>query len=190
MIARAVFDFLQSRDARMVAFRISVERLFMNEDVECPILEWKESDGTEIVSLFHFHDAFEPEECSWAMHLGVGRNDTNPNGPFWQSSRVDFNVSQLSHLKILFGLAQHILGVLQWPSADARRLYGDSVSTQDSEEEYLSYAKFILTCDRMTRYAKLLFRHLLELKALEAAFDRLAPVLQQLGQTEGICSFA
>ena len=40
----------------------------------------------------------------------------------------------------------------------------------------------------MTRYAKLLFCHLLELKALEAAFDKLAPVLQQLGQTEGSSS--
>ena len=74
------------------------------------------------------------------MHLGAGRNDTSPNCPLWQSSRVDWNVSQVSHLKILFGLAQHILGVLQWPSADARRLYGYSVSNQDSEEEYVSYA--------------------------------------------------
>jgi hypothetical protein len=42
-----------------------------------------------------------------------------------------------------------------------------------------------LTCARVTRYAKLLFNHLLELKGLEAAFDRLAPVLQLLGRTEG-----
>jgi hypothetical protein len=42
-----------------------------------------------------------------------------------------------------------------------------------------------LTCARVTRYAKLLFNHLLELKGLEAAFDKLAPVLQLLGRTEG-----
>jgi hypothetical protein len=140
IIARALFAFLQSRDARMISLRISVEKLFMNEDVECPILEWKESDGTEIVSLFYFDDEVELKECSWVMHLGVGRNDTGSNCPLWQSSRVDWNVSQVSHLKILFGLAQHILGVLQWPIADARRLYGYSVSNQDSEEEYVSYA--------------------------------------------------
>lgn len=171
VIARAILRFLQSRNARMTRLRASVEKSFTDEDLECPIVEWNESDGTDIIALFHFDDAFEPEECSWAMHLGVGRSSPNSKGPLWQSSRVDWNVANVSHLKTIFGIAQHILGVLQWPIADALRVSGDNVSDTYSEEE-------------TTRYDQLLLEHLQQLKGLEASFDKLAPVLQSLGRTE------
>ena len=42
-----------------------------------------------------------------------------------------------------------------------------------------------LTCNRTTRYVQLLLEHLQQLKGLGASFDKLAPVLQSLGRTEG-----
>lgn len=137
VIAHSIFQFLQSRGARIIGLRASVETSFTNEDLTCPIVEWKESDGTDIIALFHYDEAFEPEECSWVMHLGVGRSSTRATGSVWQRSRVDWNVASVSHLKTMFGIAQHILGVLKWPTADACRLYGDSASDNHSDEEYI-----------------------------------------------------
>ena len=135
VIARAIAQFLQSRNARMVRLRASIEKSFTNEDSECPIVQWNEADGTDIIALFHFDEAYEPEECSWAMHLGVGRLSLpNTRGRLWQSSRVDWNVAKVPHLKTIFGIAQHILGVLQWPTADALRIYGNSASENNSDE--------------------------------------------------------
>ena len=118
----------------MTGLRASIEASFTNEELTCPIVEWKENDGTDIIALFQFDEAFEPEECSWVMHLGVGRSNTTAEGALWQLSRIDWNVAKVSHLKTMFGIAHHILGVLQWPIADAYRLYGDGAADNHSEE--------------------------------------------------------
>lgn len=56
---------------------------------------------------------------------------------YWRQSRIDWNVADIEHLKLLFGVAQHILGLLEWPIADALKLYRHINSSDHSISEYL-----------------------------------------------------
>ena len=121
---------LRLKSARITALRASVAYSLTDDELSWPVVEWNEEDGTENIAIFHV-DQVEPEECSWMMHSGVGTSDHH----FWQSSRVDWNVSDIDDLKMLFGVTQRVLGILDWSTADALALYCGAKC--DSKEGYL-----------------------------------------------------
>jgi len=106
------------------------------------MLEWTEEDETKTLAIFHFEDPEKPEDGSWLMHSG--RDVVTTDRRYWQQSRIDWNVADVAHLKILFGVAQHMLGLLEWPIADALKLYRHIISNNNSISEYVP-TEFTLT---------------------------------------------
>jgi hypothetical protein len=113
----------------MVALRATAVYMLNNDDL-WPVIEWIELDGTARLIIFHFDELLGPEEGGWLMHSGVS-DDCSP----WQKSRIAWNVATVEHLKILFSVVQHILGVLEWSVEDAMKLYCQIPSDDDSEEK-------------------------------------------------------
>ena len=99
------------------------------------MLRWTEEDGTKTLAIFYFEDPDNPENGSWLMHSG--REIVMSDRQYWHQSRIDWNVADVEHLKLLFGVAQHMLGLLEWPIADVLRLYRHINSSDHSISEYL-----------------------------------------------------
>jgi hypothetical protein len=137
LIAHLIVTYLVSRQTPMKALRASAVFL-LTGDSSWPVVEWVECDGRKNIAIFHFEDQDEPEDHSWIMHSGVGPfDDRTSETRRWRSSRLDWNVGDISHLKTLFKVAQHLLGVLEWPTVDAYRLYCEQTVTSHSIEEYI-----------------------------------------------------
>ena len=100
----------------MIALRATPAYLF-NREKSWLIIEWTECDGTNAIVIFHFEED-EPEQGSWLMHSGqvVSIEDTSLRR--WTKSRIDWNVANVRHLKTLFNVAQHMLGLLEWHFAN------------------------------------------------------------------------
>ena len=137
LIAQLIVTYVVSRQTPMKALRASAV-FWLTGDTSWPVVEWVEADGRENIAIFHFEDQDEPEEHGWIMHSGVGpSSDRTSETKRWQSSRLDWNVGDVSHLKTLFKVAQHLLGVLEWPVADAYQLYCERKAMNHSIEEYI-----------------------------------------------------
>jgi hypothetical protein len=134
-IDNTLISYLRSRNSRLTTLRATQVHLFNDEENSYPLLEWTEEDGTTTLAVFHFEDPDKPEDGSWLMHSGreVGTSDRR----YWQQSRIDWNVADIEHLKLLFGVAQHMLGLLEWPIADALKLYRHINSNNHSISEYV-----------------------------------------------------
>jgi hypothetical protein len=136
VIADSITAYETSRRARIVALRASEVYLFSNDDDSWTVVEWVEEDSLKCVVIFHFDPMAEPADGSWLMHSGyIGSVVDAESTHLWKESRVDYNVAEISHLKILFGIAQHILGVLQWAIADAVTLYCEQDLNKVSNDE-------------------------------------------------------
>jgi len=172
LIARSIATYVHSRNTSVTALRASMVSSFTEDNVAAPVIEWKESNETENLAIFHFDGLTDPEEYSWLMHSGHrDSSDLTAGNPKWQSSRIDWNLSNIGHLNVLFGVAKHSLGVLEWPTADILTLCGRRNADDYSDAE-------------MARYAKLLYNHLLQINGLQDTFNRLSPILQRLGRIE------
>ena len=108
----------------MTAFRLTRVHSLLNDDQSWPIVEWKEVDDTKVMAIFHLEDKEDSESGNWLMHQGVDMRADGEVGFRWEKSSIDWNVSKISILKLLFQVAQHTLGILQWPQDDAIQLYG------------------------------------------------------------------
>lgn len=136
LIAHSIVTYLLSRQTPMKALRASAV-FWLTGDSSWPVVEWVEGDGRKNIAIFHFEDQDVPEDHSWIMHSGVGPSEeVSSETRKWQSSRLDWNVGDISHLKTLFKVAQHLLGVLEWPAADAYQLYCEKTVISHSIEEY------------------------------------------------------
>jgi len=135
VIADSITAYETSRRARIVALRASEVYIFSNDDDSWTVVEWIEEDSLKCVAIFHFDPTAEPEDGSWLMHSGYNQMADAESTHSWKESRVDYNVAKIAHLKILFGIAQHILGVLQWAIADAVTLYCKQDLNKVSNEE-------------------------------------------------------
>ena len=135
-IAEALMSYVHSRNTRITALRATPVYLFNDEENSFPLVEWTEEDDTKSVAIFHFEDEEKPEEGSWLMHSGrlVGKFKSARR---WKQSRLDWNVANIEHLKILFGVAQHMLGLLEWPPSEAFKIYCNMKSSTTSVTEYL-----------------------------------------------------
>jgi hypothetical protein len=135
-IAKTLMSYVHSRNTRITALRATPVYLFDDEENLFPLVEWIEEDYTKSVAIFHFEDDEKLEAGSWLMHSG------RPDGEFknptcWKQSRIDWNVANIEHLKRLFRVAQHMLGLLEWPSSEAFKIYHNMKSNTTSITEYV-----------------------------------------------------
>jgi hypothetical protein len=91
------------------------------------VLEWKESDNTDVLALYLIDEENEPGAYNWMIHRG--RNGTTIS--------TSWMVIQIGDLKRLFEGVQHILGILELPFVDAIKLCSRK-GTDTSEEAYYS----------------------------------------------------
>jgi hypothetical protein len=94
-----------------------------------PLVQWTEENRTEALAIFYFDDGDAPEQGSWLMHSGKLENG------LWKNAKLDWNVSDIEYLKRLFGVAQHLSELLEWPITDVLQLTNKS-SKLKSVEEY------------------------------------------------------
>ena len=136
LVTRAVIMHIQQSNARMTALRATAVHPLVNDTSSWQVVEWKEGDDTEVIAVFHVdEDVKEPESCSWVSHTGVGICEDDKSGKRWRKSSISWSVGHLGHLKILFGAAQHVLGVLEWSVADAVVLYCQTDPKECSNKE-------------------------------------------------------
>jgi hypothetical protein len=138
LIARSIATYVHSRNTCVTGLRASTVSSFTEDNVASPVIEWKENNETENLAIFHFDDLADPEECSWLMHSGHrSSGDLTADNSKWQSSRIDWNLADIDHLNVLFGVAKHSLGVLEWPTADILTLCGGRNADDYSDAEYV-----------------------------------------------------
>lgn len=137
-IANSLIVYLHSRNTQMTGLRASPVYLFTSDEKSWPVIEWTESDETKNVAIFHFDE----EQCSWIMHSVVN------NGQNWDRSRVSWNVARVEHLKLLFRIAQHFFGVLQWSNEDVINIYCDRNFDNCPLPEFASMQGAVLTVDK------------------------------------------
>ena len=130
LITNAVLDCLEFRGAEMAALRATAVYMLDDDENVWPVVEWIEIGGAAQLAIFHFDELFELKEASWLMHSGW-----SSDGDRWQHSRVDWNVADVEHLKILFRVVRHMLGVLEWSVEDAMKLYCQIPSDDNSDKE-------------------------------------------------------
>ena len=132
LITNAILEYLESRGTQMIALRATAVYMLNDDDNVWPVIEWIEIDGAARLVIFHFDELAGTEEGSWLMHSGLSED-----GDCWRTSQVVWNVADVEHLKILFRVVRHILGVLEWSVEDAIKLYCQIPSDDNSNKEYI-----------------------------------------------------
>jgi hypothetical protein len=115
LIAHSLVDYLRVRQTQMISLRATPVHLF-NREKSWWIVEWTECDETNVIVIFHFEE--EPEQGSWLMHSGQVASTEDTPLRRWKKSRIDWNVANVQHLKTLFNVTQHMLGLLEWRFAN------------------------------------------------------------------------
>ena len=87
--------------------------------------------------LFHFDGGGGKQGTySWIMHSGT-RKSARKASIQWLNASVRWDVGRLIHLKLLFGVAQHILDILEWPTSDSLVLYAHLTPRNRTQEEFV-----------------------------------------------------
>jgi len=121
-MADALLKYVYSKSTSLTALRANPVYLFTKDEQPYPVLEWREADDTTSIAIFHVDPKQkECERCSasWLMHSFI------PSGEKQEKSRLNWSVSHVSHIPLLFTLAQHLFGVLQWSNEDILNIYCD-----------------------------------------------------------------
>lgn len=128
---------LNSRGTKLIALRATPARYFADNFV-WTIMEWVESDGLMALAIFHFDNPEEFSDGSWLMHHGQGFRLSGASAfPEWTSCGISWDVTQAGHLKVMFCVAEHTLGISQWPASLAVTVFRDKSGEPDSLQEYL-----------------------------------------------------
>jgi hypothetical protein len=137
VVDRALQRYLRSKNVSIQAFRASVVYPLAEDDFSWPVLEWTEGDGTKVLAIFEVDADTEPPVCNWLMHQGIqgGRTDDSR----WMNASVMWRVTEIDCLRPLFGAARHLLGILDWTSADAHNLYCRGTLESCSDEKYVTF---------------------------------------------------
>lgn len=123
-IAKSLEKYFETFGVQATAFRVSILFAFHNDDRSWPIVEWKEGNDKEIIALYHFDDKSRyTGVCSWLMHYGTGISSDPTNEARWTEASIAWGITDISHLKTLFGAAHHFLGILKWSPEVALILY-------------------------------------------------------------------
>lgn len=179
ILSRTLEAFCSSKDTRFTRFRANTVYLFMSDEQSWPLLEWMETDGTKAMAIFDVDDPDDPMTCSWLIHSGINAEAHAP----WTRTNVSWNVTGMSALKTLFGVAQHVLGILEWPTEYAIKLYCQDHLEDQTPDEYECLNAFLM--NRLTKYAQLLVDHLFRMEQLNLSFDKVAPYFEEMSKNEG-----
>ena len=136
-IAISLSEYLSSHQrktgASLTGLRSTIVHPFVQEDCFWVVLEWREGKDADVLAIFHISDN-NPDLCNVLMHYGFG-GESNENTPrSWIKTAISWTVTGLGYLKTLFGAAQHILGILELPVADALTLYPENPPSDNSDE--------------------------------------------------------
>jgi hypothetical protein len=143
-IAQTLWNYFETSHVHITAFRVSILYGFLNDDRSWPVVEWKEGNDKELIALFHFDDKCRrPKVCSWLVHYGAGIISDPTDETRWTETFIAWGVTNMSHLKILFGAAQHFLGILEWSPEVALNLYCAIEPTTCSQKEYILQILYI-----------------------------------------------
>ena len=110
-------------NTRVTRFRASIIFSLTNDECAWPIVEWKDEDNTEVITIFYVDDTAPSDVCGWLMHYGGGIHEDPKEDVRWEKTSIVWSVRDMDHLKSLFEAAQHLLGILKWPTEDMLRLY-------------------------------------------------------------------
>jgi hypothetical protein len=134
-IAKSLLKRFETPGVHVTGFRVSVLFAFLNDDRSWPVVEWKEDNDKELMALFHFDD--RPGVCSWLVHYGAGILSDPTDEARWIERSIAWGVTDMSHLKTLFGAVQHFLGILEWSPEVALNLYCAIGPTTCSQQEFV-----------------------------------------------------
>jgi hypothetical protein len=183
-IAKSLWKHFEKPEVHVTAFRVSILFAFVNDDRSWPVVEWKEGNDKELLALFHFDDAHPRSEVgSWLVHYGAGISTDEAR---WAVTSIAWGVTDMSHLKTLFGAARHFLGILEWDPPVALNLYCGIEPSDPSDQEYVLGVSLT---GRLMYYAKCLYLHIHEIELLESEFDKIAHILLRLSDKEGNAVF-
>ena len=137
-IAKSLWQRFETPDVHVTAFRVSILFALPNDDRSWPVVEWKEDNDKELMALFHFDEKSRcPGVCSWLVHYGAGILSDPTDEDRWTETSIAWGVTDMSHLKTLFGAAQHFLGILEWSPEVVLNLYCAIEPTTCSQTEYV-----------------------------------------------------
>jgi hypothetical protein len=128
---------LQLTSTGMRGLLTSVFYPFGRNDHSWPVVQWIEGEDTEALAIFEIDVA--TNICSWIIHRGF-RID---NESAWNQASVMWTVTNIGQLKTLFHAAQHLLGILEWSSADSHKIYCEGNFANCSREEYMSQSSYL-----------------------------------------------
>ena len=134
IITKLLLMHVQARGVRLKTLRVNPLHVFSEHSY--PVLEWTETDGSKNITIFYIEGRKEcvqshqdnkngskgKQKCiqcrlSWLM-LSIIKTDEDR-----EKIRLNWSVSHLSHVRLLFHLAQHLFGVSQWSKEDKLNLY-------------------------------------------------------------------
>ena len=128
-----LIGFISANASSIRGFRASAVYPLANSGPSWPLLEWTEGEDTEVMAIFELNGVTDLAECNWLVSCRY--NSHGPSGGQGRSGSVNWRVTQLRHLKMLFEVAQHLSGILAWSPEDTHRLYCDR-SFQRTGEKY------------------------------------------------------
>lgn len=136
-ICHALQRYLPPDKSRITGLRVSVAFSFMNDDMICVMVEWRERSGADILAIFDVN-AVDPNRCSYILHYGFDANLNAQDQFRWNRTSILWNLAEMADLQTLLEAAQHVLGILQMPRSDLEVLYGGDQKQNCSKKEYLS----------------------------------------------------
>lgn len=138
-----------------------------------PVVQWTENGDTQVIAIFQIDD----DQCTnCLMHTGQIENGT------WKTSALSWEVVDIDDLHTLVAAIVQMYGVLQWCPEDMVELYAGIMSQDASDEKYVSFISLTL---RITRHARLIYLHYMQLRQLDSDFGKVAHLLQKLCPMEG-----
>jgi hypothetical protein len=129
-------QYLRSQNSTINEFEATAVNWFSNEDWSWPLVKWNDDDGQWTFAIFHFNDDEDIGGGSWLMHSAYyDAPHFGTLGESWRSSRIDWNVSQISHLETLLCIMYHALSLSQWGSEDLEKLHYCARADLSNEKE-------------------------------------------------------
>lgn len=138
-IAQQFLSLHSSASSNITDLRVSRIQPLTRDDCFWVVLVWRENVYIDVLAIFHIDNENNPGPAyNWLMHHGYEGNSNKASDRNWISTSISWSVTSFGNLKLLFGAARHILGILELPDTDALTLYCGPEEGNGSEEKYHS----------------------------------------------------
>jgi hypothetical protein len=114
-----LLQYSQSEDRLITDWRASTIHSLASNESSWPVVLWTENN-TNVMAVFKVDNGV----VGCLMHS--------------QEDSLSWQVADIDDLRILFGAAQHMLGVLQWTLQDIVEVYAGVTPQDESDERYFS----------------------------------------------------